>query len=349
MDYYFLDQVPWQDSQSLYHAAAYLGREALFILRPSTPYICLGYHQDARKEIDLEFARRERIPVVRREVGGGAVYLDKGQLFYQLILHKDRPDVPANKADFFQKFLQPVVETYRQFGIPAVYRPVNDILSNGRKVSGAGAAEIEDSVVLVGNFLLDFNYGMMAKVLRVPDEKFRDKVFKSLSDNLSTFFREIGSIPSTSALAEDLRSRYEILLGKFNSREIVDPELRQMANRIIERIDDPEWLLANDLRQFGDTRLKIREGVYVLQKVVKLPGGLVRATAVCKDGFLSDVHLSGDFFIYPKESIQTLETALDGAPYDEAALERIIQDFYRQNSVESPGISPQALASALTG
>jgi lipoate-protein ligase A len=342
MDYYFLDQVPWQDSQSLYHAAAYLGREALFILRPSTPYVCLGYHQDARKEIDLEFARRERIPVVRREVGGGAVYLDKGQLFYQLILHKDRPDVPANKADFFQKFLQPVVETYRQFGIPAVYRPVNDILSNGRKVSGTGAAEIEDSVVLVGNFLLDFNYEMLAKVLRVPDEKFRD-------DNLSTFLREIGSIPSTPALAEDLRSRYEILLGKFNSRESVDPELRQMANRIIERIDDPEWLFANDLRQIDDARLKIREGVYVLQKVVKLPGGLVRATAVCKDGFLSDVHLSGDFFIYPKESIQTLETALDGAPYDEAALERIIQDFYRQNSVESPGISPQALASALTG
>ena len=349
MDYYFLDQVPWQDSQSLYHAAAYLGREALFILRPSTPYVCLGYHQDARKEIDLEFARRERIPVFRREVGGGAVYLDKGQLFYQLILRKDRPDVPANKAHFFQKFLQPVVETYRQFGIPAEYRPVNDILSNGKKVSGTGAAEIEESVVLVGNFLLDFNYEMMAKVLRVPDEKFRDKVSKSLSENLTTFIREIGGAPSAAALAEDLRSRYEAMLGKFNPRESVDFELRQMADRFIERTDNPEWLFANDMRQFDASRLKIREGVYVLQKVVKLPGGLVRATAVCRDGLLSDVHLSGDFFIFPKETILSLETTLDGAPYDEAALERAIQDFYRKHSIESPGVTPQALASALSG
>jgi len=349
MDYYFLDQVPWQDSQSLYHAAAYLGREALFILRPSTPYVCLGYHQDAKKEIDLEFAHRERIPVVRREVGGGAVYLDNGQLFYQLILHKDRPDVPANKAHFFQKFLQPVVETYRHFGIPAEYRPVNDILSNGRKVSGTGAAEIEASVVLVGNFLLDFNYEMMAKVLRVPDEKFRDKVYKSLSENLTTFRRETGGIPSASALAEDLRSRYEVMFGKFNPQESVDFELRQMASRIVERIDNPEWLLANDNRQFDDSRLKIREGVYVLQKVVKLPGGLVRTTAVCRDGLLSDVHLSGDFFVYPQNTIQALEAALDGTPFDEATLERTIQEFYRHHTVESPGITPQALASALVG
>jgi lipoate-protein ligase A len=347
MEYYFLDQVPWRDSQSLYHAAAYLGREALFILRPSTPYVCLGFHQDARKEIDLEFADRERIPVLRREVGGGAVYLDNGQLFYQLILRKDRPDVPVNKAQFFEKFLQPVVQTYRSFGVPAEYRPVNDILSNGRKVSGTGAAEIGESVVLVGNFLLDFNYEMMAKVLRVPDEKFRDKVYKTLSENLTTFRRETGDIPKTRALAEDLRRRYEALFGPFDFRENIDLELRQKADQIIESMDNPEWLLANDQRQFDDTRLKIREGIYVLQKVVKLPGGLVRATAVCQDGVLSDVHLSGDFFIYPQDAIQALERALEGAPVDEAALEQTIQEFYRRNSVESPGITPQALASTL--
>jgi len=43
MDYYFLDKVSWEHSQALYHAAAYLGREALFILRPATPYVCIGF------------------------------------------------------------------------------------------------------------------------------------------------------------------------------------------------------------------------------------------------------------------------------------------------------------------
>ena len=69
--------------------------------------------------------------------------------------------------------------------MPAEYKPVNDIIANGRKVSGNGAAEINDMVVLVGNFILEFaNYETMSKSLRVPDEKFRDKVFETLYDNL---------------------------------------------------------------------------------------------------------------------------------------------------------------------
>jgi lipoate-protein ligase A len=56
MDYYFLDKVSWEHSQALYHAAAYLGREALFILRPATPYVCIGFHQDAEQEVEAFYA-----------------------------------------------------------------------------------------------------------------------------------------------------------------------------------------------------------------------------------------------------------------------------------------------------
>jgi lipoate-protein ligase A len=140
MDYYFVDTVSWQYSQTLYHAAAHLGREALIVLRPATPYVCIGYHQDAQQEIDLDFTRTNNIPVFRREVGGGAVYLDGQQLFFQLIIRHDRPGVPANIAQFYKKFLQPVIDTFIKFGVPAEYKPVNDIITNGRKISGTGAA-----------------------------------------------------------------------------------------------------------------------------------------------------------------------------------------------------------------
>ena len=186
MDFYYLGYTSWQHSQSLYHAAAHLGREALIMLTPGFPYVCIGFHQDASQEIDLEAAKAANIPVFRREVGGGAVYLDRGQLFFQLIMRKDNPSVPAHKEDLYRIFLDPIIETYRSLGIPAEYKPVNDIIANGRKVSGTGAAEIGDTVVLVGNYIIDFNYEMMSKVLRVPDEKFRDKVFKTLQENLST-------------------------------------------------------------------------------------------------------------------------------------------------------------------
>jgi lipoate-protein ligase A len=346
MDYFFLDAVSWQHSQALYHAAAHLGREALIILRPATPYVCIGYHQDAQLEIDLEFARQHDIPVFRREVGGGAVYLDGAQLFFQLILRADRPDVPANKAEFYRKYLQPVIETYRQFGVPAEYRPVNDIVTNGRKVSGTGAAQIEDMLVLVGNFIQDFNYAMMSKVLRVPDEKFRDKVYKTMSENLTTFLRETGHIPANPDLAADLAARYEPLLGKLEPKQL-DAQLVQKAEELMLEMDTPEWLLANDLRRPDAAQVKIAEGVYVIQKVLKTPGGLVRTTAVHQNRILKDIHISGDFFFFPSASLIELEQSLEGLPDEANTISRAVAEFYWQHHIESPGVVPADFAQVL--
>jgi len=91
---------------------ASLGREALCLVSPATPYVCIGFHQDAQQEVDLEFCKANSIPVFRREVGGGAVYLDGWQLFYQLVIHKDNPLAPSDKGEFYRKFLAPVVQAY---------------------------------------------------------------------------------------------------------------------------------------------------------------------------------------------------------------------------------------------
>ncbi len=260
MDCFFLDKVSWQHSQGLYHAAAHLGQEALFILRPSTPYVCIGYHQDAEQEIDLEYASANHIPVFRREVGGGAVYLDGEQLFYQLVLRADRPSVPSNKAEFYRRYLAPVVETYRAFGVAAEYKPVNDIVANGRKVSGNGAAEIDGMLVLVGNFIMDFDHQTMAKTLRVPDEKFRDKVYKTLEENLSTMKRETGTAPATEALASDLVGRYEALLGPMRILHEPDQALVRKADELVAAMHTSEWLHANDQRRARPESVKISRG-----------------------------------------------------------------------------------------
>jgi lipoate-protein ligase A len=347
MNYYFLDKVSWVHSQSLYHAAAHLGREALFILRPATPYVCLGFHQDAEQEIDVTFAQAYDIPMIRREVGGGAVYLDSGQLFYQLILRADRPDVPQNKGAFYRKFLEPVIETYREFGVSAEYKPVNDILAHGRKISGNGAAEIEGMLVLVGNFILDFNYEMMSKVLRVPDEKFRDKVFKTLQENLSTMQRETGQIPDTAELAASLTKRYEALLGPLPMQTRVDAELLAEADRRMAEMYNDEWLFANDRRRADTRHVKIREGVYVVQNMLKTPGGLIRVTAISEDGFLHDVHISGDFFFYPAEDLPELERTLDGVEASSVAVTKAVNQFYALQSIESPGVQPEDFGKVL--
>jgi lipoate-protein ligase A len=347
MDLFNLGTRPWQDSQSIYHALAHLGREAICLVEPASPYVCLGYHQDAVKELDLEYIAREGIPVFRREVGGGAVYLDRGQLFYQFILRKDDPRVPPDKGELFRSLLQPAIDTYREFGVPAEYKPVNDILANGKKISGNGAAEIHGRVVVVGNFLLDFNFEKMARVLRAPDEKFRDKVFKTLQEHLTTLPRETGKpAPSLEELSASFIRRCETLFGPLIPRE-PDSELRARADAIAAEYSAPGWVMENDRREQAGREVKIAEGVIVIERVGKLPGGLVRASAVNAGGRLRDIHLSGDFFFYPASRLADLERALEDVELQLDPLAQRIEWFYQTYGISAPGIKPSELAEVL--
>jgi len=342
---YDLGSVPWDQSQLIYHALPRLGRESLVLLSPTDPYVCIGYHQDLAREVDVEFCRDNSIPIFRREVGGGGVYLDNDQLFYQLVIHKDSPLAPQDKASFYRKFLQPPIDTYREIGIAAEYKPVNDIVTNNRKISGNGAGEIGDFLVLVGNLILDFNYDMMSRVLKVPDEKFRDKVYKSMRENLSTIKRELGSIPPRESLTASLASNFERVLGPL-PRAGLDDELREEVSRLKAEFSSQEWLYRIGKQMEGRT-VKIAAGVEIRHLVHKAPGGLIRGDVELADGVISSVVLSGDFFFFPAEKLGDLERQLVGKEAEE--VEETIADFYAEQSIESPGVEPSDFARVVVG
>ena len=336
MKLYRLGTVSWQDSQLLYHALPRIGREGLILLSPATPYVCIGYFQDAEQEVDLAYCREHGIPVFRREVGGGAVYLDGEQLFYQMVIHKENPLVPPTRETFYRRFLQAPIEAYRALGIPAEYKPVNDIVAGNRKISGNGVAEIGDYIVFVGNLIVDFDYETMVRVLRVPDEKFRDKVYKTLRENLSTIRRELGTAPPREALWNLLAETFAGVLGPLEVETEVDPEWRAEADRLGERMLTDGWLFRHG-RPHEGRAVTIRSGVQVIQRAYKAPGGLIRATAEVQEGIITSVSLSGDFFFYPAEKLDDLEAALVGVPLEE--VEPAIARFYAEHGVESPGVT----------
>jgi lipoate-protein ligase A len=51
LELFNLGKVPWLETQLIYHALAELGREALTLVSPATPYVCIGFHQDAEQEV----------------------------------------------------------------------------------------------------------------------------------------------------------------------------------------------------------------------------------------------------------------------------------------------------------
>lgn len=344
MRFYNLGRVPWLHSQLVYHALPRLNREGLIVLTPAEPYVCIGYHQDVEQEVDLAACRARGLPVFRREVGGGAVYLDGQQIFYQLVIHRDNPLAPRGKGDFYRHFLAPVVETYRRVGVDARYKPVNDVVTaQGRKISGNGAADIGDYQVLVGNLILDFDYDTMAHVLKVPDEKYRDKVFTTLQENLTTLRRELAVVPPAHELVDLLAGQFAPLVGGLEPAAL-DAAVYDEMDELTPLFTADEWLFKRGQRH-EQRQVRIAAGVDVIRRVHKAPGGLIRGTSVLRDGRLDDVSLSGDFFLYPAGALSTLERTLAGVLPGE--VEAVIARFYEAQGIESPGVTPADLARVL--
>ena len=350
MDLYHLGKVPWEDSQLLYHALAELGREALCLLSPSAPYVCIGFHQDASHEVDLEYCAARHIPVFRRDLGGGAVYLDGEQLFFQLILHRDNPLAPRRKEAFYETFLAPVIAVYRRLGIPARFKPVNDVVVGGKKISGTGAAEIGDCIVFVGNLIRDFNFTEMTRVLKVPDEKFRDKIHSTLIENLTTIKREMcetqASGWSAAALNQLMITEFGRILGPFTPGPM-DARLAEMKDKLGRKMCTDQWLHRKGGKHPGGRDVKICSGTRVKHRIYKAPGGLIRADMEIKADRFGAVSLSGDFFCFPKSAIGGLESWLEGKPVAQTA--NWVKEFYMTHDIETPGIAVEDWTAVLAG
>jgi lipoate-protein ligase A len=339
MELYNLGKVPWKESQLLYHSLALLGKESLCLLSPSSPYVCIGFHQDVEQEVDLEFCRKNQIPVFRREVGGGAVYLDGNQLFFQLILRRNNSIVPKRIDAFYKKFLQPIIDVHKRIGLDVRYKPVNDLVVEHRKISGTGAGEIGDAIVFVGNLILDFDYEMMSRVLKIPDEKFRDKVKKTIEENLSTIKKELPNSAfqplSEAGLNRMVVEAFEDLLGPMTPVEI-DTVLTEKMKDLQKTMMDDAWLFQKGRRKRERT-VKVRSGLEVFHRIHKAPGGLIRAEFCVENGKYKHVEISGDFFCFPSTSADNLAVTLDNCPIE--AIGEHLTQFYKEENVGFPGVA----------
>ena len=263
--FYDLGLVPWWQTQCVYHALGELGRRALVVCRPREPYVCLGLHDDLEQEVDREFCREAGLPLLRRETGGGVVYLDERQVFYQLVLRRDDPLLPGRRTRFFERFLRPAVAAYQRLGVPARIRPPADLEAGGRKCSGNAGGDIGAGVAFVGNVLLDFDRVTMSRVLRVPDDAFRQTYLEAMQRHLTTAAEwrpdPVDSCAVARLLAEEFEREFAAELGALNRRD-PDQELLAAAAEARQRLTAPEWLAAPG-RRSARRRVKVAEGVYI--------------------------------------------------------------------------------------
>jgi len=342
-----LGLVPSIRSQTIYHAVGHAmdaeTPDTIILVAPESPYVCIGYHQDLEREVDLDYCRDHRLPVTRREVGGGAVYLDAGQLFVQWVFHRDA--LPAGLEAKFALYVRPLVETYQALGIPAYHRPVNDIHVAGKKIGGTGAAQMGEAEVLVGSLMFTFDKATMARVLKVSSEKMRDKIFESLEQYMTTMAEQLGHVPDRTAVADLYLARAAAALGRAIVPAAPTAAELALAAELDERFVSDEWLYQKgNLRRAG---VKIHEDVHVAEAAFKAPGGLIRATVRLRAGRVDGLELAGDFTLFPAAAVADLQAAALGGELTADALAARFAAVYRARAIQSPGVTPEHLAEAV--
>ena len=335
-------------SQAAFHGLAFALKAGddpiLSLSSPATPYVCVGIHQEVAKEVDEEFCTAQGLPIYRRRIGGGAVYLDRNQLFTHFIYPSD--SVPDYAANLYPMFIEPVVRTYRDLGVQAEYRPINDIQVAGRKIGGTGAANIGDATVMAGSFMFDFDTATMAKCLKVPSEKFRDKVKATLDDYMTTMIKELDTPPERDALKSLFLAHCAAWLGVTTEADEPTPAEVAAIDQQEKDLADPDWTYMKGRKLVG-SGVKISADVHLTEAAHKAPGGLIRVRLLERAKSVADLAISGDFTCLPADGIDAMAGRFVGVPLNEAALTDAARGAIADLSLDLPGVEPSDFATAV--
>jgi lipoate-protein ligase A len=335
-------------SQAVYHGVAAAMRmddaPVLSLTSPLEPYVCVGVHQNIEQEVDEAYCAEQGLPVIRRHVGGGAVYLDEHQLFFHFI-YPEQQGLPL-AHELYELFIEPVVRTYRRFGVQAEMRPINDIQVGGRKIGGTGAATIDSAIVMVGSFMFDFDAEHMSRCLRVPSEKFRDKLYDSLNQYITSFRRELGTAPDREEVKAAFLQEVDASLGVTPvPSQPTAQEMKAIAGWE-RRLRDPKWNCRRG-RRFVPGRVKISADTHIVESSHKAIGGLLRARLLVHAGRIAELELSGDFTCLPESGVELLAGALIGTPLAPGSLRQRLSSILAELQLDMPGVTVDDLLTLL--
>ena len=146
-----------------------------FLLYINEPSVIIGKHQNAYAEINYEFVRKNKIKIVRRISGGGAVWHDQGNLNFAFI----RNSIEGELVNF-KRYMQPVIDFLAELGLKASFEGKNSIAVNGYKISGNAEHVYKNRVLHHGTLLFNTNLNNLKEALKVDPQKYNDRSVKSV-------------------------------------------------------------------------------------------------------------------------------------------------------------------------
>jgi len=301
------------------------------------PTALIGRHQDLSRELNLDHCRKNGIGIVRRITGGGAIYLDQGQLGWTLVFHRSTLGLAA-LTELSKAICTAAAAGLSRLGIDARYRPRNDIEVDGRKISGTGGLFDGDTILFQGTVLVDMNAQHMMAALDMPQSKLAKRALASGAQRVVTLRELLGEqTPSLAVIKSALLAGFAETLGIESTPGAILPVEEALAEQLFsEEIGSDEFVAEIDNPAEGNLAADA-----LLCGTHSGAGGTV-TSYVQLDGVNCDrVHtvlITGDFFVAPPRIILDLEAALKGVAIGE--INATIEQFFRDASIDTLSVAP---------
>jgi lipoate-protein ligase A len=211
--------------------------------RWSPSAVSIGTFQGMRDEVDTDFCKARNIDVIRRITGGGAVFHDfNGEITYSIILPNSHYLVPDDIIESYKLICEGIVVALGQLGIHAEFKPINDVIVNGRKVSGNAQTRRHSCVLQHGTILLDLDVNLMFQALKVPKEKISDKMIADVKQRVTSIRDILGRHVTMDELSKSLQQGFSQALNmKLVNGELTTSEQETANTLAADKYRTSEW------------------------------------------------------------------------------------------------------------
>ena len=188
--------------------------EAFFVWRVE-PTVIYGRNQVIENEVNLEYCREHGVDIVRRKSGGGCVYSDLGNIMVSYISR--RGDV----SEVFDRYMTALTEALRALGVPVEKSGRNDILLEGRKISGNAFHQLPDRSIVHGTLLYSTDLEALTEAIKPPVEKLQRHGVESVRQRVMNLSEYVALMTESDDALKSPEALEEYLVGYFTDGEIV--------------------------------------------------------------------------------------------------------------------------------
>ncbi len=274
--------------------------EPLFYLWQNRPAVIIGINQNIHTELDLDYAREHNIAVARRITGGGAVYHDLGNLNYTIVGRS------ADMERDYPEYARYMLHALQALGIRAELSGRNDILVDGRKVSGFAKRVYKDRLMVHGTLMYDVDIEQLTRVLTPPTKKLESKGIASVKSRVLNLR---GQLPQYAGIGELTQALERYLSCQYRDEEypLTEEQLAEVRAIARDKFATDDWL-------YG------RSPSNTVTYAKHLSCGNIAVHLDIKRGLIVQCAITGDFL--GNTPISAIENLLQGCLYERTALQQ---------------------------